>query len=222
MAFRADEASRIGYERVESYLVPRARDVDEVQRTRSKEVLASIVNKLGPVVDAYPTWHPLVWNHDSHHPETRPNEECGYRGLDHTRFFANGFITCPYEDGQAVLDSVAALPPHPAADIRARRLDVQFYNSSAHPILVECHWHRPLNDDGTIPLAIAMLLLLQKELPCAEWASRAETWESMRPYFLGHPHGSRSSLFVNQETGQAMKKVWNTLISTGVFGSIKV
>jgi hypothetical protein len=32
--------------------------------------------------------------------------------------------------------------------------------------------------------------------------------------------GSRSSLFVNQETGQALKNLWTTLIETGMFGSI--
>jgi hypothetical protein len=67
-----------------------------------------------------------------------------------------------------------------------------------------------------------MPLLLEKEIPCWRWAVLAETWESMRPYFLGRPHGKLSSLFVSQETGQAMKKVWNALINTGMFGPIKV
>jgi hypothetical protein len=44
----------------------------------------------------------------------------------------------------------------------------------------------------------------------------------MQPYLLGAPHGSRSSLFVTQETGQTIKKVWNLLINTGMFGPIKV
>ena len=76
--------------------------------------------------------------------------------------------------------------------------------------------------DRSIPLNIAMPLLLENELQCWEWSQLAETWESMRSYFLGSPHGSRSSLFVNQETGQAMKKIWEQLIYTGMFGPIKV
>ena len=44
----------------------------------------------------------------------------------------------------------------------------------------------------------------------------------MRGYFLGKPNGSRSSLFVNQETGQKMKKIWEALINTGMFGPIMV
>jgi hypothetical protein len=222
MAFRADEAARTGYEQVESYLVPRPRDADESQRARSKTALLDIVDELGPVIDTYPTWHPLVCNHDGRHPATIPSDRCGYKGLDHTRYFVNGFITCPYGDGQDVIDSVAALPYHPAATITAERLDVQLYNANATPILVKCKWEKPLPIGGMIPLSIVMPLILEKEVPCWRWSEVAETWETMRPYFLGTPHGSRSSLFVSQETGQAIKKIWEALIYTGKFGPIKV
>lgn len=222
MAFRADEAAQAGYEEAEKYLVLRPRDADEKKRRDSAYKLREIVDELGPVVDQYPTWHPLVRNHDARSTITTPNGQCGYKGLDHTRYFAHGFITCPYGDGQSVFDSVAKLPPNFAADITAEKLDVQFYHSDATPILVRCHWNVPLDSGNLIPLRVAMPLLLEKELPCWHWAQVAETWESMRPYFLGAPHGARSSLFVSQETGQAMKKVWEALIYTGLFGPIKV
>jgi hypothetical protein len=32
---------------------------------------------------------------------------------------------------------------------------------------------------------------------------------------------SRSSLFVNQEAGQVIKKTWDALIHTGMFGAIR-
>ena len=80
----------------------------------------------------------------------------------------------------------------------------------------------PVLPGGTIPLSIAMPLLLEKEVPCWRWSQVAETWESMRPFFLGRPHGSRSSLFVTQEAGQSIKKIWEALIYTGMFGNIKV
>ena len=222
MAFRADEAARVGFEEVEAYLVPRPRESDESQRSRSKEALRDILDELGPVVDSYPTWHPLVCHHESRHPETTPSVQCGYKGRDHTRFFFRGFITCPYGDGQEVIDSVAALPYHPAASVTAKRLDVQLYHPNATPIMVKCDWFKPLDAGGMIPLSVAMPLLLEKELPCWKWSEVAETWESMRAYFLGRPHGSRSSLFVSQETGQAMRKIWEALIYTGMFGPIKV
>ena len=223
MAFRADEAARTGLEEVTRYLIPRARDVSDADRARSKEVLTGILEELGPVVDSYPSWHPLVRNHDFRNPETCPSERCGYRNLDHTRYFANGFITCPYPHGEdEVLKSVAGLMQHPAAYITAEKLNVVLYNPQAIPILVRCEWEKPLHTDGTIPLSIALPLLLEKEVPCWRWAEVAETWETMRSYFLGRPCGSRSSLFVNQETGQAMKKIWEALIHTGMFGPIKV
>lgn len=222
MVFRADEAAQRGYEQVEAYLVPRPQYADQSLRARSKEALIDIVDEIGPVVDTYPTWHPLVCNHDSRHSVTTPSDRCGYKGLDHTRYFAQGFITCPYGDGQEVIDSVLALPPHPVAHITAERLDVKLYNPEATPILVKCNWEKLLGMDGMVPLSIAMPLILEKEVQCWRWSEVAETWESMRPYFLGSPHGARSSLFVNQETGQAIKKIWNSLIYTGMFGPIKV
>jgi hypothetical protein len=222
MAFRADEAAQRGYEQILSYLVPRPEHADESMREESKKFLEDLICEIGPAVDAYPSWHPLVCNHDSRFPETTPHAKCGYKGLDHTRYFANGFITCPYNDGQKVIDSVNALPSHPIAHITADRLEVKLYYPDTTAILVKCNWDKPLGRDGMIPLSIAMPLLLEQELPYWRFSDVAETWESMRSYFLGSPHGARSSLFVNQETGQAMKKIWNSLIHTGMFGPIKV
>ncbi|RWB97233.1 MAG: hypothetical protein EOQ56_22830 [Mesorhizobium sp.] len=55
-------------------------------------------------------------------------------------------------------------------------------------------------------------------LPVWRWSSRAENWETMRPYLLGAPRGSRSSLFVNQETALAMKKICMSMAESGMFG----
>lgn len=218
--FRANEAAKNGYEYLENYFLPRTLELTESERERSKQVLLNIVKEYGAVIESYPTWHLLVWNNNSNRNDnTTPSERCGYKGLDHTRYFANAFITCPYGDGQNVIDSVNALPKNLIATITAKRLDVKLYSLDTTPILVMCDWQKPLSIDGTIPLSIALPLILQKELPNLISAERTESWESMRPYLLGIPHGSRSSLFVNQETGQAIKKIWNALINTGVFGA---
>lgn len=225
MAFRADEAARAAFDEVEKYLVPRPRDADEATRLKSREMLKSIVEELGPVVDAYPSWHPLVRHHDNSTPVRYPGPNCGYQGLDHTRTFVNGFITCPYDHdgGEKVFESVKALAyKHHSAVITAERLDVQFYAKNAVPILVRCEWAKGIPEDRMIPASVAIPLLLESEVPCTEWAAVAETWDTMKPYFLGSPHGSRSSLFVGQETGQTMKKIWEILINTGMFGPIKV
>tara|TARA_B100001989_G_scaffold247983_1_gene220941 strand:+ start:4963 stop:5628 length:666 start_codon:yes stop_codon:yes gene_type:complete len=219
MAFRADESAQRGFEAVKNYLVPR--DIEASERERSEKKLLEIVSEYGPVVDSYPSWHPLVTHHDDHHPLTVPREECGYKGLDHTRYFLNAFITCPYDDGQKVIDSVEALPFSSIATITAERLDVQLYNSNATPILVCCDWQNLVNHNEMIPASLAVPLMLQKEVPCWEWSQCGEDWETMRSYFLGSPHGSRSSLFVSQETGLAMKKIWNLLLSTEMFGPMR-
>ena len=221
MTFRADEARSSGYESARSYLV--SREIDSVERERSENAFAEIVDRCGPVIDRYPHWHPVVAAHsDPRSPVTVPGQDCGYKGLDHTICFANGFVTCPYADAQEVMDSVDNLPEHPLATITAEHLDVQFYHPATKPILVVCEWHGPLPMDGMIPKSWAVPLILEREVPCWRWAQVAETWETMRPYFLGCPHGGRSSLFVNQETGQAIKNMWNGLIRTGMFGPIKV
>lgn len=222
MAFKADEAARVGYDEVESYLVPQAKYANEAERQRSKEALLDIVDELGPVIHRYPSWHPLVRNHNCHNPQTIPNKDCLYAGLENTRYFAHGFITCPYGDGKSVLDSVKALPHHRVASISAEPLDVLFCNPSVTPILVRCDWDIDLKEDKTIPLSAAVPLLLETEFACLPWAEYGEPWKKMLPYFLGAPHGSRSSLFINQQTGQGMKKVWEALIRTGIFGPIKV
>ena len=91
MAFRADEAAQRGYEKVQRYVI--SREVDGDKRIHSKNALEDIILKYGPVIDSYPSWHPLVSNHDDRHPVTTPSNSCGYEGLDHTRYFLNGFIT---------------------------------------------------------------------------------------------------------------------------------
>ena len=221
MAFRADEARSSGEERARSYLVSRTIEPD--QRAPSETAFLDIIEELGPVVDSYPHWHPLVAAHSNpQRPSATPDGECGYKGLDHTVYFANGFVTCPYSDEQEVMDAVDELPPHPLARTSAERLDAQLYHPGTTAVLVRCEWENPLPTDGMIPKPWAVPLLLERELPCWRWAEVAETWETMLPYFLGRPHGRRSSLFVNQETGQAMKYVWNAPINTGMFGPIKV
>lgn len=220
MAFRADEAAKDGRISVEKYLLSRLTEISPEELLRSTKKLIELFDELGPVIYTYPSWHPLVSDKRVNYDLLTPSKECGYEGLDHTVFFANGFITCPYGDGQNVIDSVLNLKPHQIADITAERLDVKFYAPSATPILVKCIWQKELSSDGTVPASIAVPLLLENELPNWKTAQVGETWDNMSSYFLGKPHGKRSSLFINQETGQAMKKIWESLINTGMFGPI--
>ena len=58
MAFRADESAERNYEEAERYLVPPSMYANDVERRYAKETLWDLTHELGPVVDAYPTWHP--------------------------------------------------------------------------------------------------------------------------------------------------------------------
>jgi len=219
MAFRADEAASSGYERTKNYLIPLNFSPEE--RAKSEDALLDIVDELGPVVEGYPTWHPLVAQHDAENPETTPSERTGYRGLDHTRYFAHGFITCPYSGAENVIDSAECIDHH-CATISAEALDVRFYAEGATPVLVRCKWSEPLTLGKLIKKKIAVPLMIEQELPCWRWSTRAERWEVMRPYLLGEPHGSRSSLFVDQETALAMKRAYLAMVESGMFGPLKM
>lgn len=225
MSFRADAQAQLGRERAIQKFITRHLGDD---RARSEEKLNDLIDLHGPVVNAYPHWHPLVASCSPAKtkrrpfPVTRPGPESGYQGLDHTIYLRDGFITCPYSGQDRIFESVDALEDTKVASIRAERIDFPLYMPNAKPVLVRCKWKKPMEADGTVPKSIAVPLLLEMEVPNWRTSEVAETWETMRPYILGEPRGARSSLFVNQETGQVLKDVWNTLIYTGMFGPIYV
>ncbi|GAA5003160.1 hypothetical protein GCM10023206_06610 [Acinetobacter puyangensis] len=217
MAFRADEEIHDGKESAKRYLLSNLTDLSDVEKAKSSVFLENLFEELGPIIDWYPEWHPLINTNKRKREVIVPHRDCGYEGLDHSVFFAHGFITCPYDDGQKVIDSVEELKST-GAFIKAERINVKLYNSSATPIKVTCHWYGDIHQDGTISLPTVMPLLLDKAIQYSKYSDFSESWETITPYLLGKPHGKRSSLFVNQETGQAIKKVWELLVKSGMFG----
>jgi len=231
MRFRADEERKNGTEEAIHFLTRNLKD----KGRNSEHAVSDIILEHGPVIRGYPSWHPLITASlkdgvYSPYPVTGiTDSSCKYTGLDHIVCFRNAFLSCPYDESSAesLIESVQGMV-HPAANIGAERLDVPLYAPLAKPVLVTCEWHPPMSNrpaqdgDGTIPRALAIPLILEQELPHWRTAEVAETWKKMSPFLLGRPHGARSSLFVNQETGLTIKKVWETLISTGMFGSIYV
>lgn len=224
MAFRANEEEQKGYSRAIIKLV--GPSIDPHKRSASKDILGEIIDRHGPVVETYPIWHPLVAAKDSDSSATTPSEQCGYEGLDHTIYLRNAFITCPYGGVDEVMASVDKVNRHPfiskVAEISAERINAQLYHPNAQPILVRCEWERRMDRDGTIPAGVAVALMLEQQVPCWRTAQVGETWKTMCSYLLGQPYGSRSSLFVNQDTGQQIKDIWNAIINTGMFGNLRV
>lgn len=218
MSFRADESAVEGREQAIVKLISK---LPPAKRAASLEKLDDLLDKFGPVVDGYPTWHPFVWG--GSHPFQRPNNELGYEELDHVVFLKDAFISCPYSDGAKLVLAANKRDPGPYASIEADTLDFALYNESVTPVLVKCMWSEKCRaGDRTVPQRIAVGRMLESELRYWQRAEVAETWETMRPYFLGSPHGSRSSLFVSETTGTAMKRVWQAIIGAGVYGPVMV
>lgn len=217
MAFRADEAEKDGYEQARRVLA--STGLDPAQRATAEDTLQELILEHGPVIRTYPTWHPLVPQRDPRHPVTTPGDLCGYDGLDHTVLFAHAFVSCPYDDGARIIESAEQIS-HRCADITAETLDVTLYNNSSTAILVRCNWHESFADRHMVPKRLAVPLMIEQQMRMWHCSDVGERWETMRPYFLGSPHGSRSSLFVTQKTALAMKRAYMAMVDSGMFGPL--
>jgi hypothetical protein len=220
--FRTEEAAERNFNRAAEYLI--GRNLPQNMRANSLAALQDLTERYGPVVDRYPSWHPFVRSIDGKYPETMPNERTGFRGIDHLVMFTNAFISCPYSassNPQKTENSVASLKRHHAAYISTEPIDAAFYSEEATPVLVVCNWKSHLDYTNEIPKPIAVPLMIEEQLRAWENSKFAEQWETMRPYILGTPHGARSSLFVNQDTGLALKKVYLSMVNSGMFGPLR-
>lgn len=77
-------------------------------RQRSEHALKVICDRLGPVITSYPEWHPIIalgrdkTSSRQHDVQTEPR----FPRIDHTRYMANGIITCPYGDVDELIAAV--------------------------------------------------------------------------------------------------------------------
>lgn len=222
MSFRINESTTSGLEYAMSSLCYR-KNLDAEQVSEGIALVEQIAAKWGPVVEAYPSWHPFVaaGNKDPYSPAMTPGERCGYKGIDHSVFFRNAFITCPYGGAEQVIQSVEEIQFPDYVSVECEPLNTVLYHPDATAILVTCDWRFDSEEDGTIPKRYAIGSMIEQEIRCWTQANFAETWETMRPHLLGVPCGSKTSLFVNHETGQAMKKVWDSMNHAGVFGLVR-
>jgi hypothetical protein len=228
MTFRANEERIKNRERALDYFIPK--QGSSRQKEEARNIIIDIIEEYGPVIDSYPTWHPIVscFPRDPlhHFAPSDPTHIESFRGLDHTVLLAHGFISCPYQGADKLIEKInnsyelLNYNNSKIATIKAERLDIPLYNIKTETIFVKCDWEQDLyQNNGTIPKNIAVPLMLEREIPCWRFSECGESWESMRREFLGLPHGNKSSLFVDQETGQAMKNIWNMIINTGMFGT---
>lgn len=175
-----------------------------------------LLERLGNSIDGYPDWHPILTipPRAGDHGNTL---QTLYKGLDHTIKFVRGFVTCPYSESGAdeLVNTANALP-----GIHSYRLNVSLYADNAYPVVVEAT-QIELEADGTIRSRDALAWCVQELVKSAHHAEVAETWWNLRYCILGAPHGSRSSLLVNQYTGGHMRKILDALNNSGMYGPIK-
>lgn len=184
-----------------------------------RRVLKRVLSELGNAISSYPDWHPLLTapqSAGSAHVSSVSQLEV-YAGIDHTVNFVKGFITCPYSE--AIADQIVSAVDR-VSGVSAYRLAEPLYSDSAYPVVVLAD-QVSLEADGTISSRDAIAWFVEQEAKGARAAQFAETWWSIRSCMLGTPHGSRSSLFVNQYTGSHMRKILEAMNNSGMFGPIK-
>lgn len=216
--FRADYASLAAKELAVRKFAEGLNDAK--LRKAAAAFIDELIAEYGPVVSAYPSWHPFsLLDGERREVYGYPalGDPVGFVGLDHNLYFRDAFLTAPYGGADRVIESANERRSY----CQARAItEVKLYHHDATPVLV---WYDGMDkaEDDTISKREALGRMLAYQLPAWEWADCAETWETMRRYLLGCPCGKRSSLFVNQETGSAMKEVYETLNSHGLFGPMR-
>jgi hypothetical protein len=216
-SFRANEAAASGREEAILFYTRGLKAPNE--RIQAANYIDSLISQYGPVVEGYPSWHPFTSlenenNCGKYDPQIHPY---GFEGLDHTIYFRDAFLTAPYGGDDRVIQSAR---DKKAGFISTEKIqDILLYNHGTTPVLVTCEGV-PKEFDGTITKRFALGRMLSEELPHWENAQCGESWQTMRRYILGTPCGSRSSLFVNQETGQALRQVFDLLNQHELFGPV--
>jgi hypothetical protein len=213
MEFRGPSAVKRQYEFALEYLTKNLSDP-----SAGKTTLDDLVDELGPCVDDWPQWHPVYQRaktkRDRHLNSI--NDVPAFEGADHTRYFVRGFVTCPYSE--EVADRIVNLSRR-VDGIHAYKLPEKLYSDDAFPVVVESY-DLTLEPDGTIKSRQALAWFLEWISTNAKGSEVAETWWNIRSYLLGEPHGSRSSICVNQHVGSHMRKILEALNESGVFGPI--
>lgn len=184
-----------------------------------KAIFDDLLDELGNTVSMYPEWHPILTLAPQKDTQsvTDPSQLPIYKGMDHTVRFVKGFVTCPYSEATAdqLVSNVNSI-----YGLRAYRLEHHLYSDHAFPVVVRA-LNIELEGDGTIRSRDALAWCVQQLVKDAHSAQVAETWWTMKSSILGQPHGSRSSILVNQYTGGHMRKILEALNNSGLYGPIR-
>ena len=223
MAFRSDESAETGFNRALRFLARHPESgMTKMEIEEAECYLRSLVRRVGPVVDEYPVWHPLVSHCSASIQDSmnlQPKNDRGYRGLDHTIYFVHGFITCPYLETsvQALFESIQELNEEFGLSLTCEKIEIPLYRKGAFPVLVTSNACYQIDDDLTIGKKSAIELFLKGVVNSVGFRFNNVDWKDFAQVLLGAPSGARSSLFVNEATGQALKTLCMTLVKQGLF-----
>lgn len=226
MKFRFNESADFGLNKAIQYLTKHPESgMTREEVAKAEDYLRNIVAQIGPVVGEYPVWHPLVSHscpsiQDYVHVNLKNTEK--FDGLDHTVFFAHGFISCPYsrDSVNALIQSIKHLNNQFGYSIKYSQIPVMLYSKKVTPILVRTNQCYEINGDLTISKRSAAKLFIDKVFQSFDCRYSSGNWEDFSPCVLGTPSGGRSSLFVNQETGQILKTIFTTFVKQGLILTI--
>ena len=213
MEFRSPTVANQLNAKAVAYLTKNLTDQDA-----GRALVDELIQELGGAVDRYPDWHPILTlpSRDKSEQPSSLTQVKAYVGIDHTQEFVRGFVTCPYSPERAdkLVETAGKV-----AGLYARRLNAALYADNTYPVVVVAK-NVELEAGGTIRSRDAIVWFAQNTAAAADGAQVAETWWNIRPNILGGPHGSRSSLFVNQHAGLHMRKILEAMNASGMFGPV--
>lgn len=213
MEFRAPTAANQGNAYALDYLTKNLADP-----IAGEQLVTDLIDGLGNAVGMYPDWHPILTAPQNGKVASSSFSDIkAYRGADHTVEFVRGFVTCPYSETGA---NRLCHEVNGVEGLSAYRLETPLYSDSAFPVVVQAT-EVELEADGTIRSRDALAWFTLQAAEEARSAQVAETWWNIRAGILGSPHGSRSSLFVNQHAGSHMRKILEAMNDSGMFGPVK-
>lgn len=94
--------------------------------------------------------------------------------------------------------------------------NIKLFGYETSFIVVKCHWMRKPLLDGTLPPSTAVTNALLTQLYPSLMFEMGKPWDAMSDVFLGLPHDKRDSAWLNKETGDALKSLWETMLETKV------
>lgn len=203
MSFRYDEAVAEGRSWAITHKTSYFKGEEKI---KSINFIDSLIEKYGPVIEYYPHWHPLRIFQDAHYIQ-QP-----VRFVDHGLHLRDATLLAPYDESFDALQSFCE-----PRRLLATRLDGK---GPYHHPRVQLYLVVALNfvygDDRYIDRKAAVETMIDgwkkpfeyghersaREFTC--W----ESWETMHGFLLGRPCGKRSSVFVDEETGQAIRRLY--------------